>query len=406
MVMGKNRTTRKYPAPRRLLFAGLLALLAPLFSLSAETTRQAAVLLSGRPRLGEAASDFESLICTSLQAALEYSGLRVIPGAAAGAEADLLAAARSLAADYLLACEYISRGELLEMELRWFDVGENREAAYLSEQTRMGLSLDAALGRVVREMIAAARPRIRVPLAPPAAAPAVAPAVPETATPAAVAPAAPETATPAAAPAGAAPAGESAGRPAEKPAARPAVNRGAAQASPEEKPTPVAPDDRRRALTLSCGFAPFLADGPAADYLPGGVGIFPSLSVWYRWSFAKAYLGVGLYGGLNIFRSEGPLAFSDSALLPAGLDIRWGVEGRPVGLYLHLSGGPALFSIDPNATGRLVKLTYFGQAGIGVTLPAGRAFGFILDATYILFLEEGGEPIRGLVPGAGIYVRP
>jgi hypothetical protein len=445
---------------RRVFVLAFMGLLAPALFLSAQQTRQAAVLLAGRPRSGEEASAFEPVICGALETALKYSGLRVIPdprttpGAeAAGAAAQVFDLANSLQADYLLSCEYSTRGELLNIELRWFELPEGRESALMTKEVRMGLSLDAVLARAAEQMIAAAQPQIRIPLPAAGAGGALRtePLEPETAalpaeTRSAAIPAETRSAAmPAETRAAASPAaaaGEATPRAAEpvpvpqplpedqQPAAQPpqvqepeqavtrearpaaaveeaaAAEKPAATAAPRVPTTQAAAPGRRRALTLYFAGAPFFADGLAAEYFPAGYGLFPSLSISYRWPLGKTYVGLGIYSGLNIFRSEGPLAFSDTALLPFGLELRFGVDSRPVGLYVRLSGGPSLFSIDPNATGRLIKLTYYGQAGIGVTLPLGPAFGFVLDAGYSLFLEEQEEPIRGLAPGAGFYIRP
>ena len=457
MEKGENRMVQTFSRRRRLFAAALLALLVSSHSLAAEQTRQAAVLLAGQPRRGEEISDFESVIWTALKSALEYSGLRVIRGeettpageAADGAE-ELLIRARSLESDYLLSWEYASRDDILEIELRWFDLPAGGEPTYLVKKARMGLTLDAVLARATEEMIAAARPQIRIPLplavasagagVPARIAPGEPPedrpgtarsetqpgAIPPEAQSAAAGTTAAPLGVPEEAPpdreAGISPVGaplnepaQQAGlnpvrapaqQPVQEPAREPAVKPGSPPGTPAEQPVAIPLEGRRRALTLSFVAAPFFVDGLASDYFPAGYGLFPSVNIWYRWSFARGYIGLGVYSGLNIFRAEGPLAFSDTALLPAGLDIRYGVDSRPVGLYVHLSGGPALCSIDPNDTGRLIKLTYFGQAGIGVTLPMGRAFGFILDASYMLFLEDREEPIRGLAPSAGFYVRP
>ena len=449
MAKGKDGRKHSLSGPGRRLLVGLLVLLAP-FSLCAEQSRQAAVLLAGRAGPGEETSAFEPVIWSAIETTLEYAGLTVIrfQGEAGGEDAELLSQADSRQADYLLTCEYTSRDELLELGLRWIDVEDNREAAFLSEQMRVGLSLDAVLSRVTREVIAAAQPRLKIPLSAEAVekggaaeeevveAGGPAETLLAAAQPPEARPEAPQEAQPAGQPA-VAPESQPEAQPARPPAAQPEtqpeaqpevqpdvqpVERPEAKpkARPREQPAtgpavPVSPPEtepaaqpagRRRPLTFSFTAAPFLADGLARDYLPSGYGLFPTISLWYRWSFAKSYFGAGLSAGLNVFRSEGPLAFSDTALLPAGLEIRYGVDSRPVGLYLRLAGGPALFSIDPNDTGRLIKLTYYGQAGIGVTLPLGPAFGFILEAGYSIFLEDQEEPIRGLAPAAGVYIRP
>ena len=147
---------------------------------------------------------------------------------------------------------------------------------------------------------------------------------------------------------------------------------------------------------IALGCAPFVTTGVASEYFK--LGILPSISFSYLFQGQLMRLGLGLYGGVNIFTAVGTVASSDNFIVPMGLNLRYeiGNERYPC-VQFGISGGPALFLMNSTANGMLAGLTFYGRGSLGVRLPLGRTFGLTLEAGYDVYWEQP-SPIMGFSP--------
>jgi hypothetical protein len=144
---------------------------------------------------------------------------------------------------------------------------------------------------------------------------------------------------------------------------------------------------RRRRFEVAIGFSSYLVNGWASDYFK--VALMPAACVDYRIPLARGFVAVGLYGAAGLFSAEGELAVSESALIPVGLDLRYGFEaGMPLGVFVHISGGPALLTVDPNQRGRLWKVIPYTMAGLGIDVRLTPFMGVWVETAYSLYFEK------------------
>jgi hypothetical protein len=156
-------------------------------------------------------------------------------------------------------------------------------------------------------------------------------------------------------------------------------------------------------IEISVGISPFITTGDASEYFKSG--LMPILSGSYRIPFAAGTIGIGLVAGYNIFEAAGTGSASQNSLLPVGLDVKYWIGGGiPVGLFIRLAGGPAVFMVDVETLGSFTKLLFFATAGIGFGIPFSQSFGINLEASYMIFFDSP-IAITGFTPLAYLYVR-
>ncbi len=153
---------------------------------------------------------------------------------------------------------------------------------------------------------------------------------------------------------------------------------------------------------ISTGFAPFLVTGEMSNYFK--VGYLVSLYGNFLIDLAAGQLGIGWFSGINIFRAEGVVAATDNLLISLGLDLRYRIDnGSPLGLFVHISGGPAIFIVDSTLKGGLVNVMPYVMGGIGLSLAFSDFFGIAADMSYAVFFEQS-ILIMGFTPSAYIYL--
>jgi hypothetical protein len=136
---------------------------------------------------------------------------------------------------------------------------------------------------------------------------------------------------------------------------------------------------------ISAGFAPFVATGAAANYFK--TGLQPIFNARFLIHLDAAYLGIGIFSALNTFIAEGSLGSARTYLIPAGLHIRYETDyDFPLGLFIHLSGGPAVFMLEESDQ-MFTKLIPFAAAGLGISIEFAPSFRLVLDAAYEVFFE-------------------
>ncbi len=163
------------------------------------------------------------------------------------------------------------------------------------------------------------------------------------------------------------------------------------------------PDAVYRRFQLSVGFAPFLVVGRASDFFKSGLS--PSFHGHYWAKLPVGRLGLGLYAALILFAPEDIDVKSQSYFLPIGADLRFEIgESNPLSVYVRLSGGPSLLSLNLDGSESQTKMVFFALGGIGVNIGITEMFGITLDSSYTMIFE-GEEPIMGFSPGLYVDLR-
>jgi hypothetical protein len=158
-----------------------------------------------------------------------------------------------------------------------------------------------------------------------------------------------------------------------------------------------------RRFQISVGFAPFLVVGRASDFFKNGLS--PVFHGHYWAKLPVGRLGLGLYAALILFAPEDIDVKSQSYFLPLGADLRFGLgDFNPLSVYVRLSGGPSLLSLNLDATESQTKMVFFALGGIGINIGITEMFGITLDSSYTMIFE-GEEPIMGFSPALYIDLR-
>ncbi len=159
----------------------------------------------------------------------------------------------------------------------------------------------------------------------------------------------------------------------------------------------------KKRIEVSLGFSPFITTGNASEYFK--VGLMPGLSGSYRIPLANSTIGIGLVAGYNGFPAEGTDATSQNSLIPVGLDVKYWMGGKfPVGPFVRLAGGPAVFTVVVETLGIFTKLVFFATGGIGFRIPLSQTFGMNLEASYTIFFDRP-IAITGFTPSIYLYAR-
>jgi hypothetical protein len=175
---------------------------------------------------------------------------------------------------------------------------------------------------------------------------------------------------------------------------------------PESDPNQPAKEsvpERTRRFEIGLGCAPFVATGVASEYFK--LGVMPVLNLSYLFQGELSRFGLGLYGGFNYFTATGDLASAETFLIPTGVSLRYeiGSERYP-SVVFGITSGPALLMMISSNDEKFLGLTFFGRGSLGVRLPVGRTFAFLIEAGYDFYWEQP-HPIMGFSPSVSTTIR-
>jgi hypothetical protein len=360
--------------------------------------RRGAILLLDRPQDREVERLFRSIIARSIRWNLERKNLGVIakntPSYAEDGIMDpfqLLDTEDRNTADYVLLSEYANRGQELEVSMVWYDPRTGERLQEVTRRGRKDLVLDKMIREVVSELLSAVEPSLAdLPIR-------ELPAEQSLFQPASVG-----TVSGAASSAG--PASGHAPQHLPSPGGVSPRPLPPSEGGGSEEGTASAEGSQPvKHFEIALGFAPFVTTGAASEYFK--LGMLPSMSLSYLFQGQLMRLGLGLYGGVNIFTAVGSVASSDNLIVPIGLNLRYeiGNERYPC-VQFGISGGPALLVMDSTTNGMLAGLTFYGRGSLGVRLPLGRTFGLALEAGYDVYWEQP-SPIMGFSPSVLTTIR-
>ena len=350
-------------------------------------SRPGVVLEITRSFKTEESRSFRRIISDSVRWELERSGLLVIsePDLSGDSsieslykgdkidENSLLKLARQVKADFVIIGEFTTRNREILLDFSWYDVEEERFSASSSKLEKVDLMLDRVISEAVSEILYAVRKRLanfsRSEFKRPSEAEGTAPASVSK---------------------------ESEQQDISRQDEIKAVKGETIDTRPEMQ------IPRGKHFELSTGFAPFLVTGAASKYFK--IGYLASLYGNFRIDLGTGQLGIGWFFGINIFGAEGVVAATDNLLIPLGLDFRYIIgNGLPLGLFVHISGGPAIFIVDSTLKGGLVNVMPYVMGGIGLSLPFSDFFGIAVDTSYAVFFEQS-ILIMGFTPSGYIYL--
>lgn len=394
-------TAPRFGVRVKLVFILIILLLTAGNYLQAQETgetvlRRGLILLLDRPQDPEVERLFQSIIAQSIRWNLERKNLGVIarqtPSYAENAITDpfqLLDTADRSTADYVLLSEYANRGQELEIHMVWYDPQSGERLQEVTRRGRKDLVLDKMIREVVSDLLAAVEPTLEdLPMR-------ELPAEQSLFRPLSVGTVS----------GGASSANSANGHaPQNLPSAdgsspRPAppTEDGSGQTSSTATEGPA------KHFEIALGCAPFVTTGVASEYFK--LGVLPSLSISYLIQGQLMRLGLGVYGGVNIFTAAGSVASAENLIIPMGLNLRYeiGNERYPC-VQFGISSGPALFLMDSTVNGTLTGLTFYGRGTLGVRLPLGRTFGVTIEAGYDVYWEQP-SPIMGFSPSVLTSIR-
>jgi hypothetical protein len=171
---------------------------------------------------------------------------------------------------------------------------------------------------------------------------------------------------------------------------------------------PAAVSDGGRALPwklfgISSGVAPLIATGPASDYTK--LGLLATFAVDLRFRLGAGAFGAGILSGACWLSATGAVSTADILIVPIGIDLQYLLnEGAFPGITLHLSGGPALMSVNASYVGDQSKIVPYLIAGMTLDLPFAPFIGLAIEASYVAFLESS-LLIMAFAPEVSLYVR-
>jgi hypothetical protein len=368
--------------------------------------RRGLILLLDRPQDREVERLFQGIIAQSIRWNLERKNLGVIeknsPSYSADGTADplqLLDSEERNGADFVLLSEYASRGTELEVRMVWY---EPQSGELLQEVTRRGrkdLVLDKMIREVVTELLVAVEPTLEhLPLRElPAGEQMFQPVTAGTVSGGASSPDTVNGHAPQLLPSG----NESTTRPTvptEPPSGDSSAEGGSIEGT---DPSGGAAKPKHFEIALGCG--PFVTTGAASEYFK--LGILPSLSVSYLIQGKLMRLGLGLYGGVNLFTASGTVATAENVVVPMGVILRYEIGNeRSPSVQFGISSGPAMFIMNSTASGKLMGLTFYGRGSLGVRLPLGSTLGITIEAGYDVYWEQP-SPIMGFSPSVVTAIR-
>jgi hypothetical protein len=154
---------------------------------------------------------------------------------------------------------------------------------------------------------------------------------------------------------------------------------------------------------ISSGAAPMIATGPASDYTK--LGLLATLAVDMRFRFGAGALEVGVLSGASWMSATGAVSDADVLVIPIGADLKYLLNsGAFPGIILHVSGGPALMSVNASYLGNETKIVPYVLGGLTLVLPFDPSFGLAVEASYVAFLESS-LVIMAFAPEVSFYVR-
>jgi hypothetical protein len=164
-----------------------------------------------------------------------------------------------------------------------------------------------------------------------------------------------------------------------------------------------APEPFWRLLAISSGVAPLITTGAASDYAK--LGLLATLALDFRFRLDSGTLAAGILSGVSWLGAKGAVSTADILIVPIGLDLQYAMnEGSFPGITLHLSGGPALMSVDADYTGTETKIVPYVLAGMTLDLPFAAFMGLAVEASYVAFIESS-LLIMAFAPEVSLYVR-
>ncbi len=386
-----------------LMLALIVLLLAAGESLQAQeqsqtVMRRGVIMLLDRPQDQEVERLFQNIIAQAIRWNLERKNIGIIEKDTLSYGADgttdpfqLLDKSDRRAADFVLLSEYASRGQDLEIRMVWYDPQTGERLEEVTRRGRKDLVLDKMIREVVSELLAAVEGSLEdLPLR-------ELPAEQSLFQPVTVGTGSGVASSPDTVSGHAAHTLPSTGGNSLRPAP-PSEGGGTPKGTP--------PAEERQAVKhfeIALGCAPFVTTGVASEYFK--LGLLPSFSANYLFQGQLMRLGLGLYGGVNIFTATGSVASSDNYIIPLGLNLRFeiGSESHPC-VQFGISSGPALFLMNSTANGMLSGLTFYGRGSLGVRLPVGSTFGITIEVGYDVYWEQP-SPIMGFSPSVLTGIR-
>jgi hypothetical protein len=295
------------------------------------------------------------------QAVVVRLTLRKAPVVAADAEAaraasvkDCIALAAGRNAEYVLLCDYATKGKQLLVRMDLYDVSSGAQVRTATAEGRIDLSLDDVIERGLGTALSGIELRE-------ASADAALPVV-------------------------------------DSPGATPL-----AEPVPEPGGQPAAVIAGRQRLAVSAGAAPMIATGPAAVY--AGLGLLATVSFGVRFGMGGGTLGAGILTGACMFSASGAASDALVLLVPLGLDARYSLSGSGPGVTLHASLGPALMVTSTTYADPFLKVIPYGIAGLTLDIPFTAFVGLAIEASYAVFIESLSLAIMAFAPEVSLYAR-
>ena len=357
--------------------------------------RRGMILLLDRPQDREVERLFQSIIAQSIRWNLERKNLGVMEKDTRSYAEDGIADPFQLldkedrnTADFVLLSEYSNRGQELEICMVWYDPQTGERLQEVTRRGRKDLVMDKMIREVVHELLAAVEPSLEdLPLR-------ELPAEQSLFQPVSVGTVS----------GGASSANSANGHaPQNLPSADGSTTRPAPPTEGGVQTSTTATEGPVKHFEITLGCAPFVTTGVASEYFK--LGVLPSVSLSYLIQGQLMRLGLGVYGGVNIFTAAGSVASAENLIIPMGLNLRYeiGNERYPC-VQFGISSGPALFLMDSTVNGTLTGLTFYGRGTLGVRLPLGRTFGVTIEAGYDVYWEQP-SPIMGFSPSVLTSIR-
>jgi len=306
-------------AARAIIIAALLALgslpLPAAGKASQSSQADIVVLIDPLETQGES---FRQLIADAAEYKLRTLGLATEVVAASSADAEKpLPQARARGATVALVCRYVVEGQQMDVTLGWYDAKTGSSAAIVQTTGQMDLHLDNVILSALDQILAKVHDRVAALSASHASDPSLAAA--KTGLPSIT-----------------------------------IITPGATRP----------PAGQAHRVLLSGGFAPFLPTGAASYYF--SLGYLPSLLASVFLDTPVGPVGLGLYAGMDYFTATGFQDYSNTYLLPIGIDIRYELGGAVLRPFFHVTGGPAFLVMVTGAQGTFTSVLPFLKSGIGL----------------------------------------
>ena len=278
--------------------------------------------------IGETPEDaLQRFISEAVSVRLAPTGIKIVtmessPDAIVYLPADFTKLAQQEQVDYILAGQFSSSENELSVEFNWYDVEENRISASVSTKGKIDLTLDWVIAQALDEIIDQVKEELTVPL----------PAESQELT-ARIETGNRESATePKAGGTSASGAGG-------------AVQVGSDDSARDLEAAGIRSAPVRKTMEIVTGFAPFITTGDSSEFFK--IGYLTEMYLTFCLNLPVGQLGLGVQFGVNIFNTQGLVSSTENLLIPMGIDIRYVYgQGMPMGLFLHLDGGPAIMIVD------------------------------------------------------------